>query len=287
MTETIQSVPDKEDLMSFVRVISTPSKDMPEKWEPQNNMQDLWDFVIQYFYSLHAKGSNSIKDILPAVIKSSPYLREKYSQPIYATEVIPSLNFKEPHIWIDETKDSNPYKTLPELFDEKVIEELELEGNLENLDKVLGVLNEGRDYNSYVKTETDIEIEEICKEVFQEFLTDYSMSMFFNPGLWIPKFHGWFSIYTWNSIKGEVGELANVDHPKCLQISILNEHWDQSLGKSGQDEIYLDDESEIKFNQCIETLKSYLSQEIDLIDIKRTELIPTAWQIQIHITYKD
>jgi hypothetical protein len=67
----------------------------------------------------------------------------------------------------------------------------------------------------------------------------------------------------------------------------MNEHWDQSLGRAGQDEIYLDDESEMKFNQCIETLKSYLSQEIDLIDIKRTELIPTAWQIQIHITYKD
>jgi len=34
MTETIQAVPDKKDLMSFVREISTPSKDMPEKWEP-------------------------------------------------------------------------------------------------------------------------------------------------------------------------------------------------------------------------------------------------------------
>jgi len=159
--------------------------------------------------------------------------------------------------------------------------------NLENLNKVLDSIKEARDYNSYVKTETDIEIEEICKEVFQDFLTDYSMSMFFNQGLWIPKFHGWFSIYTWNSIKGEVGELANVDHPKCLQISILNEHWDQSLGRAGQDEIYLDGDSEIKFNQCFETLKSYLSQEIDLIDIKRTELIPTAWQIQLHIIYKD
>jgi hypothetical protein len=159
--------------------------------------------------------------------------------------------------------------------------------NLENLNKVLDSIKEARDYDSYVKTEDDKIIEEICKEVFQDFLTDYSMSMFFNQGLWIPKFHGWFSIYTWNSIKGEVGELANVDHPKCLQISILNEHWDQSLGRAGQDEIYLDEDSEIKFNQCFETLKSYLSQEIDLIDIKRTELIPTAWQIQLHIIYKD
>ena len=163
-----------------------------------------------------------------------------------------------------------------------------LEGfNLENLNKVLNDLNESRDFDSYIKTETDIKIEEICKEVFQDFLSDYSMSMFFNPGIQIPKFHEWMSVYTWNNIKGQVGELANVDHPKCLQISIMNEHWNPEIGKKGQEEIYLDKDSEIKFNQCIETLKSHLNQEIDLIDIKSTELIPTAWQIQIHITYKD
>jgi hypothetical protein len=163
-----------------------------------------------------------------------------------------------------------------------------LEGfNLENLNKVLDETNESKDYDSYVKTETDIKIEEICKEVFQDFLSDYSMSMFFNPGLLIPKFHGWFSIYTWNSIKSELKELSNIDHPKCLQISIMNEHWNTSLGKSGQEEIYLDEDSEIKFNQCFETLKSHLNQEVDLLNIKRTELIPTAWQIQIHITYRD
>ncbi len=128
-------VPDKEELMAFIREITTPSEDTPgEKWTPTNNMQDLWDFVISYFYSLHAKGSNSIKDILPAIIKSSPYLREKYSQPIYATAAIPSLNLKEPHIWIDETKGLNPYKTLPPIFDEKALEEIESEGNLSNLD---------------------------------------------------------------------------------------------------------------------------------------------------------
>ena len=130
-----QEVPDKEQLMAFIREITTPGDDTPgEKWIPTNNMQDLWDFVIKYFYSLHAKGSNSIKDILPAIIKSSPYLREKYSQPIYATKAMPSLNLKEPHIWIDETKGSNPYKTLPAIFDEKAMEEIEAEGNLSNLD---------------------------------------------------------------------------------------------------------------------------------------------------------
>jgi hypothetical protein len=133
--ETTTTVPDKEELMAFIREITTPTKDTPgEKWTPTNNMQDLWDFVLLYFYSLHAKGSNSIKDILPAIIKSSDYLTEKYSKPIYATPSMPSLNLKEPHIWIDATKGMNPYKTLPAIFDEKAMEEIEAEGNLSNLD---------------------------------------------------------------------------------------------------------------------------------------------------------
>ena len=133
--ETTATVPDKEELMAFIREITIPTKDTPgEKWTPTNNMQDLWDFVLLYFYSLHAKGSNSIKDILPAIIKSSDYLTEKYSKPIYATPNMPSLNLKEPHIWIDATKGMNPYKTLPAIFDEKAMEEIEAEGNLSNLD---------------------------------------------------------------------------------------------------------------------------------------------------------
>ena len=133
--ESETNVPDKEELLAFIREITTPAESTPgEKWIPGNNMQDLWDFVLLYFYSLHAKGSNSIKDILPAVIKSSDYLREKYSQPIYATPTIPSLNLKEPHIWIDETKGLNPYKTLPAIFDDAALEQIEAEGNLSNLD---------------------------------------------------------------------------------------------------------------------------------------------------------
>jgi hypothetical protein len=114
--EDLSTVEDKEDLMAFIREISTPTNDNPDRWEPTNNMVDLYELVLSYFYSLYAKGSNSIKDILPAVIKSSEYIRTKYSQPVYATPQIPSLNFAEPHIWIQEEKGLNPYKTLPDLF---------------------------------------------------------------------------------------------------------------------------------------------------------------------------
>lgn len=114
--ENTSDVPDKAELMAFIKEISKPTTDAPDQWTPINEMQDLWELVLKHFYSLYAKGSNSIKDILPAVIKSSEYIREKYSQPIYGTPVMPSLNFKSPHIWITQETGLNPYKTLPDLF---------------------------------------------------------------------------------------------------------------------------------------------------------------------------
>ncbi|MBL0234080.1 MAG: DUF2779 domain-containing protein [Chitinophagaceae bacterium] len=121
-----KSVPDRDDLMSFIQEISHPSSDSPDKWEPKNDMKDLYDYVLSHFYSLHSKGSNSIKQILPAVIKSSPYLQKKYTQPIYGTE-IRSLNFTSPHIWLNPEKGYDPYKTLPEVFPS--IDELKLDLN--------------------------------------------------------------------------------------------------------------------------------------------------------------
>lgn len=109
-------VPDRDELLNFIREIATPTSSAAEKWTAINPMQDLYELVLKHFYSLHAGGSNSIKDILPAIIHSSEFLREKYSKPVYATAEIPSLNFSDPHTWIDEKKDLNPYKTLPELF---------------------------------------------------------------------------------------------------------------------------------------------------------------------------
>jgi hypothetical protein len=103
--------------MAFIQEITNPTDDQADKWIPINPMQDLYKFVLAHYYSLHAKGSNSIKDILPAIIRSSTYLQDKYSKPVYG-RLIPSLNFKEPHIWINPAAGFNPYKTLPDLFTE-------------------------------------------------------------------------------------------------------------------------------------------------------------------------
>jgi hypothetical protein len=56
--------------------------------------------------------------VLPAILNSSPYLKEKYSKPIYGAEGgIQSLNFKDWR-WLT-FKDGvvvDPYKKLPKMF---------------------------------------------------------------------------------------------------------------------------------------------------------------------------
>jgi len=80
-------------------------------------MVDMYDLVLRFYYSRHAKGSNSLKQILPAAINDSSFLKEKYCKPIYGKNMpVKSLNF-DSHIWIDENYDNDPYKTLPPVFD--------------------------------------------------------------------------------------------------------------------------------------------------------------------------
>lgn len=108
-------VKDRTELLEFIKSI-THSSGKAGTWEGINDMVDLWKLVLSYYYSPKAKGSNSIKDILPAVIHDSPYIRNKYSQPIYGSEIIKSLNFKN-HKWINGDQELNPYKTLSPVLD--------------------------------------------------------------------------------------------------------------------------------------------------------------------------
>lgn len=104
-------VPDRNELIRFIQRI-THKRNGDDCWEGDCDMQDLWELVLSYYYSPQAKGSNSIKEILPAAIHDSGFIRRKYSQPIYGTSDIPSLNFKN-HQWITAESGFNPYKTLP------------------------------------------------------------------------------------------------------------------------------------------------------------------------------
>ncbi|MBV9241284.1 MAG: DUF2779 domain-containing protein [Acidobacteria bacterium] len=146
-----QAPDDAPDLIHFIETIAQPRKkrDHPEDdWEAgPRNMVDLFDLVKRYYYHPHTRGSISIKYVLPAVLHSSQFLRDKYSQPIYGSpNGIPSLNFtnqiwvvpsvSSPHVSKGSTQPqinaesslnprsairiphsvANPYKLLPPIF---------------------------------------------------------------------------------------------------------------------------------------------------------------------------
>jgi hypothetical protein len=113
-------LPDRADLFVFGQQISKGKKDTPLiPWKGYRTMLDLCKVIKDYYYNPYTKGSNSIKQVLPAVFESSPLIRDKYSKPIGKIN-LNSLNFDKDKIWlkiIDGVVD-DPYKSLPKVFDE-------------------------------------------------------------------------------------------------------------------------------------------------------------------------
>jgi hypothetical protein len=82
-------------------------------------MIDMLELVKRYYYDPYTRGSNSIKQVLPAILNRSSYLTQKYSEPIYGADGgIKSINFKD-WAWV-RTENGvvlDPYKLLPKMFD--------------------------------------------------------------------------------------------------------------------------------------------------------------------------
>lgn len=110
--------PDRDGLSDFIRSITRPTGKREGEWEPDREMVDMLQLVKRYYYHPLMGGSNSIKVVLPSVLASSKELQERFSQPIYGTEAIPSFNFTN-HAWVEFADDGavlDPYKRLPRLF---------------------------------------------------------------------------------------------------------------------------------------------------------------------------
>jgi len=118
---------DSEELLAFIESITHNSRSAPYDWQGERDMVDMLEVVKKHYYHPSMKGSNSIKGVLPAVLKSSKFIQEKYSKPIYGSEEIPSLNYNE-MVWIvkdDNDEIINPYKLLPNLFVDISLENIE------------------------------------------------------------------------------------------------------------------------------------------------------------------
>lgn len=112
--------PDKEDLITFIKTLTTPPKSNDYKgevWEAKRMMIDLCEVIKAYYYNPYTKGSNSIKAILPAIFKTSALIKEKYSQPIAEINMT-SKNFPSHYKWlrIIDGKIEDPYELLDKPF---------------------------------------------------------------------------------------------------------------------------------------------------------------------------
>lgn len=139
--------PDAQELVSFLKSISTATKDNVEQWNGERSMVDLNKVVKDYYYNPLTKGSNSIKAVLPASLHSSRYLQKKYSQPIGKINV-GSSNFEANQIWLEKNGDlvTNPYKMLPPLFDGWSM--LDLDDTISELE---GIADGGAALTAYAK----------------------------------------------------------------------------------------------------------------------------------------
>ncbi len=71
---------DKKELIDFIKSITHNGNDSADSWKGERDMIDLYDLVLRYYYSPSAKGSNGLKFILPALIKDSEFLQNKYGE---------------------------------------------------------------------------------------------------------------------------------------------------------------------------------------------------------------
>lgn len=164
--------PDREELISFIKTL-TKKKASDKKddflWCGNRCMVDLLEVVKECYLSPLMGGSNSLKYVLPAILKESDYLRAKYSKPIYGSSDMSSLNFSN-HVWLKNPNSEgicDPYKELPPLFSEE---------DLQKIDSLISdedqIRNGGAAMMAYCRTQfTEISAEE--REAIRSALLKY------------------------------------------------------------------------------------------------------------------
>jgi len=122
---------DKNELIAFIDSITQGKGNDAHVGE--RNMVDLQKLIYWYYYDPATNGGNSIKDYLPAFLRSSQYLQKKYSKPIKEIGLNSLNDLSGNTVWVQIVDGviQDPYKQLPAMFeniddDSDIFEELEL-----------------------------------------------------------------------------------------------------------------------------------------------------------------
>ena len=102
-------LPDAPELLAFIASITKGG---------QRSMVDLAELAERAYFHPDTKARVSIKKVLPAVLKSSDFLKQKYQQPIYG-RTIPSMNYNGFSWWEERSgRLIDPYQRLKELTEQ-------------------------------------------------------------------------------------------------------------------------------------------------------------------------
>lgn len=83
---------DKEELIRFIETITHPTGSSKNSFvSGSRDMKDLMVIAQKYFYHPSMGSSNSIKQVMPAILQSDPYFREKYGDDMDPYHNLPSL----------------------------------------------------------------------------------------------------------------------------------------------------------------------------------------------------
>lgn len=94
-------IADHAELVAFIESITQP-RGKEAGWQPgPRNMVDLLELTKKYYYDPLMGGSNSIKQVLPAVLATSPALHARY-----------------PEYYDEHGQPGDPYAQLPTLFED-------------------------------------------------------------------------------------------------------------------------------------------------------------------------
>ncbi len=107
--------PDAAELCAFIRSLTATMAAKGNSQTGTRALVDLCRLASKAFFHPATNGSNSIKKVLPAVMQSSDYLKQRYSQPIYGAKGgIQSLNFVD-QVWWQKVDGAavDPYRMLP------------------------------------------------------------------------------------------------------------------------------------------------------------------------------
>lgn len=116
-------------------------------------LQDLGRLILRTAFFKGTNGRSSIKKVLPAVLTHSVLLKERYGQPIYGTETIPSLNFPAGWVWLQEVNGQvqDPYELLGSMpLEDDVLQAIE-QGDEEDPGNQAFVTNGGAAMVAYAK----------------------------------------------------------------------------------------------------------------------------------------